>query len=221
MNYLQLLQALHREAGVAGSAPASVTGLSGMPAKLAAWIAAAWTEIQSARRWSFLLTEADVSLVSGQQDYDLVTDWTLQDVRELDRTWGAIMLPDGSDKSRLGWLPYPNFRDAYGLGDPQDGRPQYVTVVRGNLLRFNARPDQAYKARLSYYLTAESLAANADVPSLAAEERWVIVWKALMLYAAHEGAPEVFADAQAKYRAAFSLLCQRYLPDISLGGALV
>jgi len=39
MTYLQLVQALHREAGLAGSAPASVSGQAGMAAKLVGWIA--------------------------------------------------------------------------------------------------------------------------------------------------------------------------------------
>jgi hypothetical protein len=100
MTYLQLLQALHREAGLAGSAPSSVTGTTGMPQKLANWIAAAWIEIQSARKWSFLLTEQDVSLTVGKRDYEVVADLGLTDVREFDQAFAASMLPDGSDLGR-------------------------------------------------------------------------------------------------------------------------
>lgn len=220
MNYLQLVQALHREAGLAGSPPAGVTGLSGMPAKLAAWVQAAWLEIQSARKWSFLLQESTVSLVVGQQEYDVVADWALTHVREFDQSWALMRLPDDSPAGPLRWWSHFRFRECYGAG-VGSGMPGVAALVAGSKVRFNALPDQAYKARLAYYMTAEQLAANTDTTSLNEEEQWVIVWKALMQYAAHEGAADVFGTAQAKYQAAFGLLCQRYLPAMSFGAPLV
>ncbi len=219
MTYLQLLQALHRESGVAGAAPASVTGLSGMPAKLAAWIVEAWLDTQASRKWTFLRAESDVSLTVGVQDYTVAALGL--SVREFDTDWAATLLPDGSDIQRLRWLSQEAYRDRYGLTTPQNGRPAYVALLNGVTLRFDALPDVAYKARLSYWKAATTLAANGDTPPIADEDCRAIVWKALMLYAAHEGAGDVFADAQAKYQAAFARLCQRYLPSITLGGALI
>lgn len=220
MTYLQLLQALHREAGLAGSAPSSVTGTTGMPQKLANWIAAAWIEIQSARKWSFLLTEQDVSLTVGKRDYEVVADLGLTDVREFDQAFAASMLPDGSDLGRLRWQSWQAFREQYGLAAVVPARPSKVTPMLPTKLRFDTEPDQAYKVRLAYYMTAEQLANNTDTPSLTEEEQWVIVWRALMFYAAHEGAADVYGDAQVKYQSAFSLLTQRYLPQIGFGAPL-
>lgn len=220
MNYLQMLQALHAESGIAGTAPATVTGLGGMAQKLAGWIASAWVEIQSARKWTFLLTERDVTLTAGKRDYEVVADLGLLDVREFDPGFAATMLPDGSDIGRLRWQNWLAFRDQYSLADPVPGRPSVVTPKIPTVLRFDTLPDQAYKVRLSYYMTAEQLANGTDTPSLTEEEQWVIIWRALMFYAAHEGAADVFADAQAKYKSAFSLLTQRYLPQIGFGAPL-
>ncbi len=218
MTYLQLLQALHRESGVAGSAPGSVTGLSGMPAKLAAWIVEAWLDIQASRKWTFLRAESDVSLTVGVQDYAVAALGL--PVREFDTDWAASMQADGSDKQRLYWIAQEAFRDRYGLDDPQSERPSRVSLMNGVTLRFNTLPDSAYKVRLAYWKSATALATNGDTPTLADEDCRAIVWRALMMYAAHEGAGDVFADAQAKYQMAFARLCQRYLPAISLGGAL-
>lgn len=220
MTYLQLVQALHREAGLAGSAPASVSGQAGMAAKLVGWIAEAWTFIQTERKWSFLLTEADVTLTVSQRDYTLAA-LGLTNVREFDPLWAGTLLADGSDIWRLYWLPYAAFRERYGLLPSVAGRPTRVTLIGNTTLRFDVVPDAIYKARLAYWQTAATLTANADVPAINEEEQWVIVWQALMLYAAHEGAADVYADAQAKYKKAFNLLCQRYLPDISFGAPLV
>ena len=70
MTYLQLLQALHRESGIAGAAPGDVTGLSGIAAKMADWLATAWVGYPDVAQVVFLLTEADVALTVGQRDYD-------------------------------------------------------------------------------------------------------------------------------------------------------
>lgn len=220
MSYLTLLQDLHRESGIAGAAPTSVTGLSGMPAKLAAWIASAWQEIQSARKWAFLRKEADVPLTAGKRDYMLLADFGLSDVREIDQTFAAVMLPDGSDMGRLSWLPYTDFRDRYGLSTPDTARPSVATLILPTQLRLNTLPDQVYKLRISYWRTATVLAAASDEPTITTEEQAVILWRALMFYAAHEGAADVFADAQAKYKSAFALLAQRYLPQIGFGAPL-
>jgi len=220
MSYLTLLQDLHRESGIAGAAPTSVTGVSGMPAKLAAWIASAWQEIQSARKWAFLRKEADVLLTAGKRDYMLLADLGIADVREIDQTFAVVMLPDGSDMGRLSWLPYTDFRDRYGLSTPETARPSVATFILPTQLRLNTLPDQAYKLRISYWRTATVLAAASDEPTITTEEQAVILWRALMFYAAHEGAADVFADAQAKYKSAFSLLTQRYLPQIGFGAPL-
>lgn len=220
MSYLTLLQDLHRESGIAGAAPTSVTGLSGMPAKLAAWIASAWQEIQSARKWAFLRKEADVLLTAGKRDYMLLADFGLSDVREIDQTFAAVMLPDGSDMGRLSWLPYTDFRDRYGLSTPETARPSVATLILPTQLRINTLPDQDYKLRISYWRTATVLAAASDEPTITTEEQAVILWRALMFYAAHEGAADVFADSQAKYKSAFALLAQRYLPQIGFGAPL-
>lgn len=220
MTYLQLVQALHREAGLAGAAPASVTGNNGMAAKLVNWIAEAWTFIQSERKWDFLQSETDVTLTATQRDYTL-TALGLNNVREFDVQWAATLQPDGSDPWRLLWMPYLAFREQFGLVDATPGRPARVTLIGADKLRFDLVPDMAYKARLPYWTKAVTLAANSDTPAIADEEQWVIVWRALMLYAAHEGAADVYGDAQAKYLAAFNLLCQRHLPSMSFGAPLV
>lgn len=220
MTYLQLLQSLHREAGVAGAAPSNVTGLSGMAAKMADWLATAWVDIQASRRWSFLLTEADVALTVGQRDYDVATGLSLPYVREFDTSFAGLLRPDNTPIGPVRWMPYTDFRGRYGMAAPESGQPSGMTLVGGSTLRLNTLPDEAYKLRLAYWQAAEKLAASTDTPSLNEEEQKIIVWRALMYYAAHEGAADVYGDAQAKYQAAFALLTQRYLPQIGFGAPL-
>lgn len=221
MTYLQLLQALHRESGIAGAAPGDVTGLSGIAAKMADWLATAWVDIQTSRKWSFLLTEADVALTVGQRDYDVVTDLSLPYVREFDTSFAGLLQPDDTPIGPVRWMPYAEFRGRYGMATPESGQPSSMALVAGSTLRLNTLPDEAYKLRLAYWQTAEKLVASTDTPSLNEEEQKIIVWRALMYYAAHEGAAEIYGDAQAKYQTLFSVLCQRYLPNITFGAPLV
>jgi hypothetical protein len=53
MTYLELVERLYSETGLAGQAPTAVTGQSGMKAKLLNWIGDAWLEVQTARAWPF------------------------------------------------------------------------------------------------------------------------------------------------------------------------
>lgn len=70
MNYLQLCNRLRLEAGCSGSDMVAVTSLNGENARIAAWVAAAWQDIQAEHQdWQWLRTTTAFPTVSGQVYY--------------------------------------------------------------------------------------------------------------------------------------------------------
>lgn len=196
MNFLQLCQRVRQEAGLSGTGPAAVTNQTGMDLKIVSWVSSAWEEIQLLRNdWAFAWADDGFTLVPGQAkylpaDYGLgVTDWVLETIR----------IDDGTTRAFLKYIPWGDFRRLYETTD-QD-QPVYFTLAPDGRIYLAPTPDDAYPLKGEHYRTPQYLTSNTDIPRCPARYHMAIVYKALMMYAAHDDAANVFADASARYTA--------------------
>jgi hypothetical protein len=226
MNFLELVQSLHSETGASGQVPGDVTGQTNENRQLVNWTRSAWQMIQSMRLWRFLRSEKVIATVIGQADYLLATlpiPWT--DFRELDvvdtnaRYSRVILTRSNGSKQRLQYLPYEAFLDAFALSPASSTTPTAFTFTPGNLaLRFYPTPDKVYSINIPYFKQAQVLTAKTDTPLMDAELHWVIVWRALMLYADHNNIADFRMNAKAKYRQELSKMIERYEPVFEVAG---
>lgn len=187
------------EAGLSNTSLATVTSPTGIDAKIIKWVQQAWLRIQSQYQWRTLQAELTFSTTIGKREYDVAVDLLHTDVRAFDTSIAKIS--DGASLFPLQWQDYFNeYRPTYFFSTPQTTRPQVVSYSAfDNKLRFDSNPDAVYSVTLPYIMTAEKLAADADVPTLPEEYHWVIVWRALMYYASYDNAPILYQSAKANY----------------------
>ena len=201
MNFLEICKQVKEEAGLSNTALASVSGATGMDKKVVSWVRHAWERIQAQYLWRTLQAELTFNTTIGKRVYSVTTDLSHTDVRAFDTSIAKIV--DGATTNVLTWQDYyTEFRPKYFFAAPVSTRPQIVTYTAfDNSIQFDATPDAAYIVALPYYMTAEKLAADADVPTLPEELHWLIVWRAVMLYAAYDNAPGLYQNASANYEA--------------------
>lgn len=211
MTFLQLVQRLHQEAGIAGLPPQSVTNQIGMASKLVSWAAEAWIDIQSLyTHWKFLRKRDVKTLSVGKSQYAMVADLSMPNVRK----WNAKLIfvrdPDTNVRSPLQYREYEEFEYMY----PQigTGLPSCFTVDPDYNICFDTTPDKKYLVEFNYWMTGERLAVEGDIPSLPEDHHLTIVWLALQRYGSHEGARDVLADANRNYGTALRRLEIDQLP---------
>lgn len=218
MNYLELCQAVRREAGIAGTGPVSVLNQTGMYDKVVRWVNRAWLDIQALHpNWNFLLSaEQTANLVIGTGEYTAstfgLTDWaawSFADMRVHDTTQGF------GTQVFLKPLPWDRFRDRYTVGVQNAGVPAFVSEDPTNRLRIGPAPSSGdFQLTYRYFKAPVALVANTDVPACPARFHEVIVHLALTYYATHENAPEVYAEAQRLYDSWLGRMLISELPSV-------
>ena len=217
MTYLELCQALRREAGVSGSGPASVASQTSMYGKIVSWVEQAWTEIQLSRpQWRFMISQFEFDTIAAQRDYTAagvnITDFSLWDSDSFliyEKSVGEI------DQNRLRFLTYPNWRDGYRnqMNVRDDDRPTLFTIMPNSSVRFEARPDKIYTIDGDYKRSAQVFSENADTPTgLPDDFHMIIVWRALMFYADDQNAGDSMDKAIAGYDTLLNRLENEQLP---------
>lgn len=233
MTFLQLVQKLHREAGCSGSAPSAVTSQTGEAQRLVDWVNDAWEDIQNAHpNWKWMRSQARVSTSAGDREYepgDFTDDRTSVAIENFGRwvpnTFSIYKNSLGqSDERELIWMPYDEWRRLYDFGADATAQdypvnftvdPTTLAVLLGKI------PDTTYVVRGDFYHCASRMSANADVPGLPAQFHLAIVWRALMLYAEYESAPEAYGKGQSNFNRAFSRLELNQKPAMGFGPPLV
>ena len=209
MNYLQLAQRLRAEAGLSGTGPASVVSQTGMDKKLVDWVSTAWEEIQTMRNdWRFNWTEGTIPLTAGVDAY-LPSNLGLSDVNVWIRNTFHIV--DGLNKLWLGHVDWPTFKRSYET--TEQNRPTVFTISPDQTIRLSHVPDQNYTLKAEYFRTPQILQQNGDTPRCPERYHMAIVYKALMMYAAHDDAVPTFADANVRYMALINKMESTELPQ--------
>lgn len=219
MTFLQLCQRLAVEAGLSSSGPSAVTGQTGEAARIVNWVRDAWTLIQGEHdNWQWLWNEFTLNTVSGTAGYSESDISGTPSVERWDeRAFSIYLSSDGaSTRVPIGALAYPAYRDSYAHRYVADAFPQKVIVLPDNTLRLYPAPDAVYVLGGVYYESPTELAADSDTPAISSKFHMAIVWRALMLYAEYEEAPEVYQAAYSEYSRELGRMRVKYLPQITI-----
>ena len=202
MNFLQLAQRLHTESGVQGATHTTVVGQTGLLLKLVNWISTANDDIQNLypKGWKFLQKAFSFPTVATQYNYDdtdagitYLGDWKTDDVR---------VYSAAADECELVYVPWDTYRLVYRMGTnrTQTGRPTVFSIMFDMSIELWPIPDAVYTINGEYWMSANTMAvADASAPLFPSQYHMAIVWRALMLYAAKQGADEVYAHGNNEY----------------------
>lgn len=225
MNFLQLCQRLRQECSISGSGPTSVVGQSGEMQRLVDWTNQAWTEIQEFRpNWNWMVGAFSFQTVAGQYEYTpteagintTFANWKLDSVRTFLTAQGV-----GSEQY-CSFTPYDCFRDFYLFSTHTTSlsQPLEISVAPNKNLLLGYPPNAVYTCRGEYYKLPQVLAADVDTPDMPARFHMMIVYRAMMEYAAYTASPEVYQRAEQRYREMLHRLEQDQLPMPETGPCL-
>ena len=127
--------------------------------------------------------------------------------------------PSGDDDRRneytLTEIDYRSFRQAYQAGTSIDhaGMPQAFSIDTADRLVVWPAPDQDYRISGTYLRSPQVLAADGDVPIVAAQFHNAITWTAVQLFhEVDEADPSAIISANLKVTDRMAALRRRYLP---------
>ena len=221
---LQLAQRLRQEARIAGTGPTTTIGQTGELKKLVDWLDDAYADIQQEyETWNFLRTAFTASITSGTATYTPaaagVTNhahWITDDVRCYLTATGV------SDEQEIFYMEWEEFKRTYLFGSmsTQSGRPTMFSIKADNSITFWPVPDDTYTVTGEYYRTPYEMTLNAHTPAFPARFHMIVMWRALMLYAADYGEWDKYEHAQNEYRDIMGKLEFDQLPRIGWGEPL-
>lgn len=209
MNYLQLINRTRVECGVSGASTPLTTaqGLTGEAARIAAWVATAWDDIQTSREdWQWMRVPVEFNLVTQQQVYTpaqagvgaTLANWKRDSFR------CSSVGQNYQDEQLMNWMDYNVFRNLYQYGRMRTtyARPVVVSIVPGltKNLAFGAIPDQPYVITGEHYTLPTTLTLDTDTPTCPDRFHMAIVYRAMMYYAGFEAASEVYQRGELEFK---------------------
>ena len=211
MDLITLVQTLHRECRLSGSAPTAVTGLSGRAADLLRWTIEAYNDIQRDKdgQWKWLRKDWQVDTVADTQSYlpGAVTDVEDSAVISRFRAWDLneetppfiYLVSDGKqNESELNVRHWSDFRRQFVRATHTSSAPTVISASPDDKLYFGPTPSGVYRATGSYWRSNQTLAADADVPEMPADYHMLIVWQAIQDYGYTIVAQDILARAATK-----------------------
>ena len=209
MEFLELVQSLHYEAKLPGSAPSAVTGLSGRAADLVRWTAEAYNDIQREHdsRWKWLRSNWTVNTVDGTQTYDpgdctdvddaaVITRFSSWDFDDEELPFIYLVSEGVATERELPVSHWQDFRPLYVKGSHTASVPAQMSADHLDTLYFGPKPNGIYKVSGSYWKSLQTLAADDDEPEMPANYHMLVVYRALLKYAYNTVSQEVLARAQ-------------------------
>jgi hypothetical protein len=213
--WVELSQALRREAGVQGDGPTSVVGQQGMYANMVNWIDQEWLHIQNLHQnWDFMWAQGSITS-DGSRDYTLDPVPSKIHARSIAATDGNLM----SNVDYIDWLKY---NELYKLYDGSNERPPSVMTLlpspRGTV-RFSDAVPAGWTISFEYQKEPTRFTSGTDTTTIPDPYDDVIVFKALMDYGLFYNAPEAVQHGAARYDELLASLRERHLmpPQIRLG----
>lgn len=209
MTFLEIVQALHREARLPGTAPTTTVGQTGRAADLVAWASEAWNDVQRERdgKWTWLHRAFTLNTVANTIDYEYgdCTDVDAGAVITRFRAWDLnpdlrpliYLVSDGqSTEAELTPLDWPAFRYLYRRGTHTAGYPTHVSVDEHGKLYLGPKPDGIYRVSGDYWRSNQVLAADDDEPECHSDYHMIVPYKALEKYGFNTVAQEALARAE-------------------------
>ncbi len=226
MNFLQLVQRLHRESGRSGSGPTTITGASKDHARLFDWVADAWRNLQARPvdwRWMRESLDAPTTLVDLTYTGAGLGATNFGRWRQPSDEYSvkAYLLSEPTSVWRLVWMSPEAFKEWYDDRSPAASRPQHWTISDADELRIGPLSDQVYRLKVDYIREPSELEADADEPELPSRHQMILVWRALVEVGKFDNAPDVLARATTNYGQMEAALLSDSARQITLGGPLV
>jgi len=224
MTFLQLVQRLFKEAAMPGTTPTAVSGLSGNADRAVSWILSAYEDIQNLHHhWKFLTFDFSFTTTAATQTYTKaavslteLASWVIDD-RDPIRIYSSE-----SDESELVYMPWHDFRATYLFGTyrSESRRPEAFSVNNSESMVLGPIPDDTYTVNGQYRKRAQTMSATDDEPLIPQQYQMIIVWRALMMYAAYEEAQAVYDHGDNEYTRLLAKLELNQLPDMTWGNPL-
>jgi hypothetical protein len=211
MNRLQIVQRLRQEAGVSGSGPATLAGLTGELKALNDWATSAWLEIQGLALWGWRWQQPALTLLLGQS---AIASQGLPA-----RNYVKDSMRETATGRRLEYMAWEVFREQQ-WAPISAGVPRCWTVAPNGELRFDAQAQADTALTVEVYANPSELAADTDEPAMPAHLHIGIVWLALQKYAGREEAGTLYQTAEREWGKIKRQLERECAPEIELGGAL-
>lgn len=183
MNFLELVVDLRKECSVSGSGPVSLNDNRAEYQRLIGWTNQANAEIQGKyTNWKFLWSEYQFETVADKSRYKAFDDIP-GNVRQYRH---QSFRCNGERLSVANWYEYKD------TAPPNNyGQPLYIIEVPNGDLQLSPIPDKPYTIAYEYYRQPQVLESADDIPWIPATWHKLITYRAMMMYADYENAPEV------------------------------
>ncbi|MCF1431347.1 MAG: hypothetical protein LPD71_00125 [Shewanella sp.] len=184
MNFLELAVSLRQECSVSGSGPISINDNRAEYQRIIKWIREANIELQGKyANWKFLWTEASLTTEADKNNYlpGVELPANIRLYRPL------RFFCDDMKVREVDWLTIRHF----GVRENDYGQPTHLTIMPNNGLKLYPKPDKPYSLYYEYYKKPQILEEAYDVPWIPETWHKLIVYRAMMMYADYENAPEI------------------------------
>lgn len=225
-SFLDLCADLCVEAGIS-TPPATVVSQVGESGRVVRWIARAYKNIQNKNtNWDFLRQDFSFPTIVNVNTYaPAAMTPALTELRDwLPDTFRSYLTSLGTnDEQWMEFIPWPIFRDMslFAANRNVPGRPYRFTIrPRDKAIVTFPTCSALYTIAGEYFMRAQTMAADTDVPIFPEEFHDTVTWLALTYYGAFEGAAEVYAHGDDEYKKAITNLEVDQLPEITTGGAM-
>lgn len=222
--FVQIVADAWEETGLSGDGPANVATATGKEKKMVGWVRQAWKDIQQYRTdWPWMQTVFSFTTSPGKKTYPL-TELNLEDVESWIFQGASIYkVSDGVQGERkIASTTYEKWWNYFRIGDVVVGPPECLfTNPIDKSLNVHPEPEDEYTVTLRYQKQVQSLAENNDTPVLPSNNAWneIIKWRALWLYAFHEGNPALLDEAEIQYDSMIQALDNNFGTPISITGS--
>lgn len=217
MTFLEICQKVREKVGVSGLGPTAVTAQTGSLLRIVNCVIEAWKEIQDSNQsWAFMVKDGTLALVASTQTYSLATIVAALPLygRPIQ---GTLKYADGARLSYRSWEVWESANIDLGTAT---GRPDLWTEDSDKALRVYKIPDGSYTLRMRYRRSTQVLAANADIPCCPAEYHMAIVYRAALIYAELDEAPDLISLLAPEYRTWIAKLENDQLPKVGYGPSM-
>ena len=214
MTFLELANRLLSESNISGSGLVTTVNQKGEYKQAVDYINTAYQDIQSIHPyWDFLRKDLSFNTIAGVNNYldtsigitDL-GDWSIYDMR-------VYLTANGiSSEQYLIPVEWDDFRADFMFGSTreQTGMPTHITVKPDKSLLFYPIPNDVYSISGEYYREPFTFLLDADKPAFQTSYHMIIVWRALMFFAAQMNAQELYVLGNTEFRRYLFRLEQSY-----------
>lgn len=197
MTFLDLCQLLVRETGLAGNGPTSVSTQVGILKKVVDWVSRAYEDVQNEEEnWRWLWRKTTLVTEVGKREYT-PAELGLTDFNQWIEQSFFARRPVETQRFPLEYMDYEQFNNMFLVN--QDSQPLIYTFLPNKNLMIDVAPRAAETWEFEYWRVPFEFVNNGDTPAFPSHHHKIILYRAMMLYAADEEAPNIYADAQTQY----------------------